>query len=272
MTVAGANSTLSLGTAKAVPFARSPMTLAHTAHDLQVLSDGRFLLGLGGQVRPHIERRFSMPWSHPAPRMREFVEAMRAIWASWNDGERLDFRGDFYTHTLAAPFFSPGPSRWGAPKVYLAAVGEHMTEVAGAVCDGLMPHPFTTERYLRERTLPAVRRGMDGSGRDPEDFSVSFSGLVVSGSTEEAMIAAAQGVRRRIAFYGSTPAYRPVLELHRWGELGAELNRLSKTAEEDPGRGWGHWSTTRSWAPSRWSPNRSGWVRRSGRASDFSTL
>ncbi|HZG89589.1 MAG TPA: LLM class F420-dependent oxidoreductase [Pseudonocardia sp.] len=224
---------VALGTGIAVAFARSPMTVAHTAHDLQVLSRGRFLLGLGSQVKPHIERRFHMPWSHPAPRMREYVQALRAIWAAWNDGAKLDFRGDFYSHTLMTPFFSPEPSPWGPPEVYLAAVGEHMTRTAGEVCDGLQPHGFTTARYLTERTLPIVREGLAAAGRERADFSISFGGFVVSGTTEEEMAEAARGVRQQIAFYGSTPAYRPVLELHGWGELGVELNRLSKSAQPD---------------------------------------
>lgn len=226
-------STLQLGTAIAVAFARNPMTLAYTAHDLQILTGGRFLLGLGSQVRPHIERRFGMPWSQPAARMREFVEAMRAIWSAWTSGERLDFRGDFYTHTLMTPMFAPPPSPFGPPAVYLAAVGDHMTEVAGSVCDGLMPHPFTTVRYLRERTLPAVKRGLDGSGRSLEKFSISLGVLIATGRTEEQMARAVLAVKAQIAFYGSTPAYHPVLKLHGWGDLGDELHEMSRGDGQD---------------------------------------
>lgn len=225
--------TLELGTAVAVAFARTPMTLAYSAHDLQTLTGGRFLLGLGSQVRPHIERRFGMPWSHPAPRMREFVAAMRSIWAAWNTGDTLDFRGDFYSHTLMTPFFSPPPTGHPPPPVYLAAVGDHMTEVAGEVCDGLLPHPFTTARYLRERTLPAVERGLSRSGRTRDAFAIGLTGLVASGQTEEDMSAAIRKVREQIAFYGSTPAYHPVLELHGWGDLGRELNALVRSDRED---------------------------------------
>lgn len=232
--IAQASPRLDIGTAIAVAFSRNPMTMAYTTHDLQLMSEGRFSLGLGSQVKPHIERRFSMPWSNPAARMREYIEALRAIWQSWNTGEQLDFRGAFYTHTLMTPFFSPDPSPWGPPRVYLAAVGEHMTAVAGAVCDGLMPHPFTTQRYLRERTLPTVERGRRESGRGLEDFSISFQGLVVSGRTEEEMAVATRGVRDQIAFYGSTPSYAPVLQLHGWDDLATELNRLSRT--DDPER------------------------------------
>lgn len=237
--VAAATTHLEIGTAITVAFSRNPMSLASTAHDLQQLSEGRFLLGLGSQIRPHIERRFSMPWSNPSARMSEFVAAMRAIWSAWNTGEKLDFRGQFYSHTLMTPFFSPEPSPWGPPKVYLAAVGDRMTEVAGAVCDGLLPHPFTTERYLREHTLPIVLRGLSGAGRDTADFSVSLSGLVVSGRTEEEMATAARAVRDQIAFYGSTPAYHTVLEEHGWADLGHELTALSKSDGDDRWRKMG---------------------------------
>jgi probable F420-dependent oxidoreductase len=232
VTVAAATTHLRIGTAIAVAFARNPMSLAYTAHDLQVASGGRFLLGLGSQVKPHIERRFGMPWSNPARRMREYIEALRAIWSAWNDGERLDFRGDFYSHTLMTPFFAPQPSPWGPPAVYLAAVGEQMTEVAGAVCDGFMPHPFTTLRYLTERTLPTLERGRTNAGRRENDFSISVSGLVASGRTEEEMATAVRAVRQQIAFYGSPPAYHPVLALHGWEDLGRELNRLSRGPDE----------------------------------------
>src|SRR5688572_12492725 len=147
---------IELGTGIAVAFARSPMVLAQISNDLQLASVGRFMLGLGSQIKPHIEKRFSMPWSHPAARMREFVMAMRAIWESWEQGTKLDFRGDFYEHTLMTPFFNPGANEFGAPRVFLAAVGELMTKVAGEVCDGMLCHGFTTESYLREVTTKAL--------------------------------------------------------------------------------------------------------------------
>lgn len=165
--------------------------------------------------------------------MREYVSALHAIWGAWNEGEKLDFRGDFYTHTLMAPFFSPPPATGGAPKVFVAAVGEAMTRVAGEVADGLLAHGFTTERYLREVTLPTVEAGLAATGRTRGDFSVSHLLLTATGRTEEEMARAVDGTRRQIAFYGSTPAYRGVLELHGWGELGDELNALSKSARED---------------------------------------
>src|SRR3954463_608887 len=218
---------LELGTGIAVAFARSPMTLANIGYDLQQYSKGRFNLGLGSQIKPHIEKRFSMPWSHPAPRMREMILAMRAIWDCWNNETKLDFRGDFYQHTLMTPFFNPGPNPYGPPKVYLAAVGELMTEVAGETADGLLVHGFTTERYLREVTLPALERGLAKSGRKRADFEISAPGFIVTGGNEKEMEAAKVGTRRQIAFYGSTPAYRGVLELHGWGDMQTDLNRLS---------------------------------------------
>src|SRR5687768_7877492 len=164
---------LELGTAIAVAFARSPMTLAYTAWDLQRYTEGRFTLGLGSQVKPHIERRFSMPWSRPAARMQEMVTAIRTIWDSWQNGSKLNFEGDFYRHTLMTPFFSPGPLPTAAPKIVIAAVGEAMCQVAGEVCDGILLHGFTTERYIREVTLPTVRRGREKAGRSMDGFEVA---------------------------------------------------------------------------------------------------
>jgi probable F420-dependent oxidoreductase len=229
----GAASTerLEFGTGIAVAFARNPMNLAVLANDLQELSAGRFMLGLGSQIKPHITKRFSMPWSHPAPRMRELILAIRAIWHTWETGDKLDFRGEFYTHTLMTPFFNPGPNSHGNPKILLAAVGERMTEVAGEAGDGLLVHGFTTERYLREVSLPALERGAARAGKTRADLTVSYPGFVVTGATEADVAAAAAAVRQQIAFYGSTPAYRPVLELHGWGDLHPELNTLSKRGE-----------------------------------------
>jgi probable F420-dependent oxidoreductase len=222
---------LELGTGIAVAFARNPMNLAMLANDLQQLSEGRFMLGLGSQIKPHITKRFSMEWSHPAPRMRELILAIRAIWACWAGDGRLEFRGDFYTHTLMSPFFNPGPNPFGNPKILLAGVGELMTEVAGEVADGLLVHGFTTERYLREVTIPALLRGAAKAGKTRADLTMSYPGFVVTGADEEGMTAAATAVRQQIAFYGSTPAYKPVLELHGWGDLQSELNTLSKRGE-----------------------------------------
>ena len=228
---AEATERLELATGIAVAFARNPMNLAMLANDLQLLSKGRFLLGLGSQIKAHITKRYSMPWSHPAPRMREMILAIRAIWHAWASGEAPDFRGEFYTHTLMTPFFSPGPNPYGAPPVLLAGVGQLMTEVAGEVADGLLVHPFTTRRYFTEMSLPALERGAAKAGKGRGDLIVSLPGFVITGDTDEEVAAATQAAKRQIAFYGSTPAYRPVLELHGWGDLQTELNRLSKQGE-----------------------------------------
>ncbi len=222
------SSRVDLVTSVAIALARSPMTTAYTAHDLQVLSGGRMVLGLGSQIKPHIEKRFGMPWSAPAPRMREFIAALRAIWDSWQTGERLRFRGDHYQHTLMTPFFSPAPSPHGPPRVFLGALGDRMCEVAGEVADGVLVHPFATERYVRERAIPAVERGLARAGRSFDGFEVSLSPFVATGEDEAALDAAMAGIRQQIAFYGSTPAYRVVLELHGWGDVQDELNALSK--------------------------------------------
>ena len=225
---------LEIGTSIAVAFARSPMTLANTAWDLQAYSQGRFVLGLGSQIKPHITKRFSMEWSKPAARMREFVLAMRAIWKTWQTGEKLEFRGEFYTHTLMTPFFTPEAAElgdFGPPKVFLAGVGELMTEVAGEVCDGFICHGFTTEKYLREVTLPALERGRAKAGKTMEGFEIVGPSFVVTGNNDAEMEQAAAGTRQQIAFYGSTPAYRNVLDIHGWGHLQDELNSLSKQGE-----------------------------------------
>jgi probable F420-dependent oxidoreductase len=222
---------IELGTSIAVAFARNPMTLAQIGWDLQAYSQGRFILGLGSQIKPHITKRFSMEWSHPAPRMREMILAIRAIWDTWQNGAPLAFRGEFYTHTLMTPFFTPNAADlegFGVPKIFLAGVGELMTEVAGEVCDGFICHGFTTERYLREVTLPALARGRSKAGKTMHGFEIVGPSFVVTGNNEADMAAAESGTRQQIAFYGSTPAYKGVLELHGWNGLHEELNVLSK--------------------------------------------
>ena len=228
---ARATETIALQSGIAVAFARNPMNVAILANDLQLISGGRFQLGLGSQVQAHIERRFAMPWGRPAARMEEFVAAVRAIWAAWRTGERLAFRGEFYKHTLMTPFFAPDArdvSEYGVPKIFLAGVGELMTEVAGEVCDGFICHGFTTERYLREVTLPALERGRAKAGKTMEGFEIVGPSFVVTGNDEVELAAASAGTRQQIAFYGSTPAYRGVLDLHGWGGLQDQLNTLSK--------------------------------------------
>jgi probable F420-dependent oxidoreductase len=219
---------LEFGTSIAVAFARSPMTVAYSAWDLQALTGGRFHLGLGSQVKAHIERRFSMPWSRPAARMREYVLALRAIWRSWQDSDKLDFDGEFYRHTLMTPMFSPGPLPSGPPRVLIAAVGDAMTQVAGEVADGLIAHSFTTRRYIQEVTLPTVRVGLARGGRAGKDFDLVYAPFVVTGSDAESMAASAAVARERIAFYAATPSYRGVLELHGWGDLQTSLNALAR--------------------------------------------
>jgi probable F420-dependent oxidoreductase len=219
---------LELATAIAVAFARNPMTLAYLGYDLQLHSRGRFILGLGSQIRPHIEKRFSSAWSRPAARMRELVLAIRAIWRAWQEGEKLDFRGDFYTHTLMTPLFNPGPNPHGLPRIFVAGVGPKMTEVVGEVADGFFLHPFHTPEFVRSVSLPALERGLASAGRAREGFEISCQLIVAAGSTEEGLERAKTTAKAQIAFYGSTPAYRPVLECHGRGELQTELNRLSK--------------------------------------------
>jgi probable F420-dependent oxidoreductase len=227
MLAAEHTSRVELGTSIAVAFARNPMTVANVGWDLQAYSGGRFVLGLGSQIRPHVEKRFSMPWSRPVARMREFVLALQTIWSSWHDGTRLAFEGEFYTHKLMTPMFRPEPQSHVMPKIFLAAVGQAMTEMCGEVADGLIGHAFTTQRYVDEVTIPALIRGIERSGRDRADFELMFPVFVVTGEREEDLSSAAVATREQIAFYGSTPAYRKVLELHGWGRLQEELRRLS---------------------------------------------
>ena len=209
------------------------MTLAASANDVQQFSEGRLLLGLGSQIKPHITRRFSMPWSRPAARMREFVLALHAIWDAWNHETKLDFRGEFYSHTLMTPFFAPDPNPFGAPKVMLAGIGERMSEVVGEVADGFLGHSLTTARYLDEVILPAVARGRAKSGRSADGFEASGQLIVITGRDDAEMAAVAETARSSIAFYLSTPAYRGMLEVFDWGSRQDELTRLSKLGEWD---------------------------------------
>ncbi len=223
-----ATTKIELGTAIAVAFARNPMTCAYLAQDLQTLAKGRFILGLGTQIKPHIEKRYSQPWSKPAARMREFVLALRAIWRSWNTGERLDFRGEFYTHTLMPPMFSPGANAFGDPRIFVAGVGPKMVEVTGEVADGFFVHPFHSRAFLDAETLPALARGLAGGGRARKDLAISCQTIVALGSNDAEVERARQLARGQISFYGSTPAYKGLLEHHGYPELQPELNRMSK--------------------------------------------
>jgi len=225
---ARATTRMELGTAIAVAFARNPMTCAQVAWDLQAITQGRFILGLGTQIRPHIEKRFSQPWSRPAARMREFALAIRAIWRCWGGREKLDFRGEFYTHTLMTPFFQPEPLPSGPPPLFLAGVGPKLTEVAGEVADGFLVHPFHSPEFLRAETLPALERGLAKSGRTRAELAVSCQTIVAMGANDVQVEAARQKARGQISFYGSTPAYQGVLAHHGYATLQPELNRLSK--------------------------------------------
>jgi probable F420-dependent oxidoreductase len=211
----------------AIALPRSPMHLAHAAYDLQLLSKGRFRLGLGSQIRPHIEHRYGGTWHRPVAHMREIVQAVKAILASWQDGTRLDFRGEFTRHTLMPPTFVPGQNPYGVPPVLLGALGPQMTRTAAEVADGLLVMPFHSHRHFRERTLPAVAEGLERAGRD--SLPIHPQAIVAMGRTPDQLGAALRGVRMLLAFYGSTPAYRPVLEVEGWAGVQPELNALSKT-------------------------------------------
>ncbi len=219
---------LELATSIAVAFARSPMNLANIGHDLNAYSKGRFTLGLGSQIKPHITKRFSMQWGAPAEQMRELVLAMRAIWANWYEGEALEFVGKYYRHTLMTPAFTPEDKEFGAPRVVLAAVGPRMTEVAGEVADGMIIHPFSTMPYIDSVTMPAIEKGLAKAGKSRDDFELSYSCFVVTGRDDAEYAASKRAAQERIAFYGSTPAYKGVLESIGCGELQGELNAMSK--------------------------------------------
>jgi len=219
---------LRLGTAIAIAFARNPMNLANLAYDLQVLTEGRFLLGLGSQVRPHIEKRFSSAWGRPAKRMREIVVAIRAIFDAWEGQAKLEHRGDYYTHSIMIPAFDPGPNPFGPPPIYTAGYGPKMVQVAGEVADGFIAHPFNTRESHLAMTLPALERGLAESGRTREQLDVIAVAMVVTADSEQAFEAVKTSARNQLAFYGSTPAYRPVLDCHGWGDLHPRLNELSK--------------------------------------------
>jgi probable F420-dependent oxidoreductase len=219
---------IELGTSVAIAFPRSPMVVANACWDLQNASRGRFVLGIGPQIRPHNERRFSVPWTAPAPRMREYVQALRAIWTTWQTGEKLDFRGKHYTFTLMPPYFMPPPmGQWMVP-VTVAAVGPHALRLAGEVADGVRLHGFCTRRYLAEEIIPQLQEGMARTGRSRQHFEITGGGFIATGKDAEATAKQFEVVRGRVAFYGSTPGYWGVLELHGLGDLGRELNAMSK--------------------------------------------
>jgi probable F420-dependent oxidoreductase len=230
---AGGTHRMNLGTAVAIGFARNPMVLANLGYDLQVLTEGRFVLGIGSQIRPHIEKRFSETWSRPAARMAEMVRAIRAIWAAWEGEGPLDFRGEFYRHTLMTPAFDPGPNPFGPPPIMVGGFGPRMVAVAGEVADGLIVHPFTSRHSMEQLTLPALDAGLEAAGRTRGDVEVLWVTMVVTWEDDAGYEEAQISARQQLAFYGSTPAYRPVLDVHGWGDLQPELNRLSKQGRWD---------------------------------------
>lgn len=228
---------LDIATGIAVAFPRNPLHLAYQAWDLQRYSGGRFLLGIGSQVKAHIEKRFGTDFDPPAPRMRDYILALKAIFACWQEGTPLDYRGRFYRHTLMTPMFNPGPNPHGVPPVMLGALGPRMTEVAGEVADGLIVHPFNNERFLRDQALPAVERGLSRGGRQRGDFTLQVNAIVITGEDAAARQAADASVRGLLGFYASTPAYLPPMAAIGYAELQPELNRLTKQGQwEELGR------------------------------------
>ena len=224
---------LDIATGIAVAFPRNPMHLAYQAWDLQTFSKGKFLLGIGSQIKPHIEKRFGVEFSPPAARMRDYILALKAIFEAWQSAGKLDYRGPYYQHTLMTPMFDPGPNAYGPPPVLLGALGPKMTEVAGEVADGLIVHPFNTMPFLTEHALPAVQGGLEKSGRDRADFILQINAIVITGETEEARGIARESVKSLLGFYASTPAYRPPMEAVGYGGLQPTLNRLSKEGKWD---------------------------------------
>lgn len=219
---------MELMTAIAVAFARNPMSLAYLGNDLQNLSQGRFILGLGSQIKAHIERRFSMPWSKPAARMREMVSAIKTIWNSWETGERLKFEGEFYSHTLQTPLLTPAPNAFGAPRIFVAGVGPLMTKVAAEVADGYFMHPFNTALSMDELSLAAVNEGLLMAEKSRDNFDISAQVITATGLDDKSLQTAIFSAKSQIAFYASTPAYAPVLKCHGWEGVQLEANRLSK--------------------------------------------
>lgn len=224
---------IDLGTSIAVAFARNPMTLAYTARDLNEFSKGRMILGLGSQIKPHITKRFSMPWTAPAARMREFIDALHAIWDCWDTGDPLRFKGRHYTHILMSDFFDPGPAAHGRPRIFLAAVGPHMVRVAAERADGWMVHPFTTPEHFRSVALPRLHRVMDESSRPHGQVEVMLPAFVATGQDDAELARSTAATKQQVGFYGSTPAYRDILDFHGWGDAHLELNALTKAGRWD---------------------------------------
>ncbi len=219
---------IELGTSVAIAFSRSPMEMAQTAWDLQDLSEGRFVLGLGTQVKAHVTRRFSMPWGRPAARLREYILALRAIWNSFQTEGPLDFEGEYYRHTLMTPFFNPGPIEHPEVPIYIAGVNTRLARLAGEICDGFHVHPFHSPKYVRQTVKPAITVGAEVAGRVPEQVALATSVFVVCGQSEEEREEKRESVRAQISFYASTPTYRTVLEAHGWEEVGERLGKMAR--------------------------------------------
>lgn len=228
---AQATQRLELMTGVAIAFARNPMVCAYMANDLQLMARGRFHLGLGTQIRPHIERRFSETWSRPNERMREFVLALRAIWLAWASGARLDFQGEMYQHTLMTPFLSPGPNPYGPPPVLLAGFGPSMIGIAAEVGDGWIVHPLHSPEFVRQVARPALEAGWRRARRSREGFTIAAQTIVMLGSNDAEIARARAAAKAQIAFYGSTPAYRVFLDFHGWGELQPRWRELSRQGQ-----------------------------------------
>ena len=230
---ATATSRVTLETHVAIAFPRSPMVVAYTARDLQDLSGGRFRLGLGTQVKGHIERRFSTTWGSPGPRLREYIQSLREIWRAWDSGERLNYDGEFYRFSLMTPFFSPGPGQHPQPRIFNAAVNAYNCRVAGEVSDGLVLHTFTSADYVRQVVRPNIVAGARLTGRDPSEITINGGGFIVTGPNRAAIKEADRDARRRIAFYASTRTYLPVLECHGFQEIGQRLHQMSLEGKWD---------------------------------------
>ncbi|HEY6417874.1 MAG TPA: TIGR03617 family F420-dependent LLM class oxidoreductase [Candidatus Binataceae bacterium] len=225
---------IKIGTAVAIAFPRSPMATAYTAWDLAGLSEGRFVLGLGTQVKGHIERRFSVKWDAPVPRLREYILSLRAIFKSFSEGgSRLNFQGKYYNFSLMTPFFTPPKHNFPNIPIYIAGVNEHICRLAGELCEGLHAHPFNSPKYLREFVLPNVEKGLQKAGRSRKDFKIATTAFVIVGRNQEEIEKAKAGVRQQISFYASTRTYKVVLDMHGWGDVSARLNE--KAAKGD----WG---------------------------------
>jgi probable F420-dependent oxidoreductase len=221
---------LAMGTAITVAFPRSPMVMAMTAWDLARMSQGRFMLGLGTQIRPHIIRRFSTVWDRPGPRLREYILSLRAIWDTWQNATPLSFDGEYYQFSLMTPFFNPGPISHPEIPVYIAGVGPHLSRLAGELCQGFHVHPFHTVRYLDEVVLPGITTGAEASGRALEDVARATSVFVMTGSTDSEIEQAMEPVRQQVSFYASTPSYQPVLAANDW-DFGDRLTAMSKRGQ-----------------------------------------